>query len=162
MTIITTPVLVTTSPLGLGDVLSGARRHCLVSEGCQLSGEEHAMMFKIHFVYNNPLAADTQHNHNLKAEMWSAFEMLTLSRPVMMTHLWEFDEQLSDSETLPSADNHHMRHIAPPGLWSQHPDVLTTPMMMVTVKTFTADAMCQSGLRRTSREKCTQNLKLGI
>ena len=113
-----------------------------MSEGCQLSGEEHAMMFKIHFVYNNPLAADTQHNHNLKAEMWSTFEMLTQSRPVMMTHLWEFDEQLSDSETLPSDDNHQMRHIAPPSLWSQHHDVLTTPMMRLTVKTFTADAMC--------------------
>ena len=85
--------------------------------GVSCQGEKHAMMFEIHFVYNNPLAADTQHNHNLKAEMWSSFEMLTQSRPVMMTHLWEFDEQLSDSGTLPSADNHQMRH------WS----VVTTP-----------------------------------
>ena len=98
-------------------------------------------MFKIHFVYNNPLA-DRQHDHNLKAEMWRKVEMLTQPRPVMMTHLWEFDEQLPDSGTLPSADNHQMRHT---GLWSQHPDVLTTPMMRLTVKTFTANAMCQSG-----------------
>ena len=74
--------------------------------------------------------------------MWSTFEMLTQPRPVMMTHLWEFDEQPSDSETLPSADNHQMKHT---GVWSQHPDVLTTPMMRLTVKTVTADAMCQSG-----------------
>ena len=47
---------------GTGGCLVWSWRHGVWCQGCQLSGEEHAMMWKIHFVYNNPLAAQQTHN----------------------------------------------------------------------------------------------------
>ena len=125
---------------GTGGCLVWSWRHGVWWGGSAVRGRSMRWCFK--FILFTTIPLQQTHNHNLKAEMWSTFEMLTQSRPVMMTHLWEFDEELSDSGTLPSADNHQMRHT---GLWSQHPDVLTTPMMRLTVKTVTADVVCQSG-----------------
>ena len=98
-------------------------------------------------------------NRNLNVEMWSTFEMLTLSRPVMMTHLWEFDEQLRHWDTPILWQSSDLRRHIIPGLAIVTGD---QPLMMVTVKTFTADAMCHYGLRRKSHEKYTRNLNCEI
>ena len=152
--------MLVTTPLGV--VLMEPGDNCLRG-AVSCEGDEHVIMFKIHFVYSDPLA-DRQPQLNCRnvEHIWNVDTVQT-SDDDTLVGIWWAAQTVRHSHPLTIIRSEARRHIVPGlagyGVWPVTGD---HPMMMVSVKTFTADAMCHYGQRRKSHEKYTWNLKCEI